>query len=108
MKSLKEQMKKRAGVVGDLISGTGGLVVMTIVVLVIVSTLLGASLLTDGTEYDNVTERMALNFTSGIDNVSGKIPTILLIAAVVLLFGVIVLLVRQSQQMGIGGRGGSL
>ena len=39
---------------------------------------------------------------------SGKIPTILLIAAVVLLFGVIVLLVRQSGAMGIGGSSGSL
>ena len=106
MKSL-EEMKKKPGVVGDIISGTGGLVVMVIVVLVIVSTLLGASLLTSGTEYDNVTERLALNFTQGIDNVSGKIPTILLISAVVLLFGVIVLLVRQSKLMGIGG-GGSL
>jgi len=52
---------------------------------------------------------MAKNFTTGIDNVSTKIPTILLIGAVVLLFGVIVLLVRQSQLMGIGGgKSGSL
>jgi hypothetical protein len=45
------------------------------------------------------------NFTSGIDNISSKLPTILLIGAVVLLFGVIVLLVRQSNTMGIGGGG---
>ena len=56
----------------------------------------------------NVTERMAANFTSGIDNVSSKIPTILLIAAVVLLFGVIVLLVKQAGAMGIGAGGASL
>ena len=100
--------KRKGGVVGDLISGTGGLIVMVIVVLVIVSTLLGASLLTSDSEYENVSERMALNFTEGIDNVSSKLPTILLIGAVVLLFGVIVLLVKQSQTMGFGGRGGSL
>ena len=100
---------KKGGVVGDLINGTGGLIIGVIVILVIVSTLLGANLLADGSEYDNVSERLAQNFTAGIDNVSGKIPTILLIGAVVLLFGVIVLLVRQSQAMGIGGtRGGSL
>ena len=100
---------KKGGVVGDLINGTGGLIIGVIVILVIVSTLLGANLLTSGSEYDNVSERLAQNFTEGIDKVSSKIPTILLIGAVVLLFGVIVLLVRQSQAMGIGGtRGGSL
>jgi len=58
---------------------------------------------------ERTTDDMIGNYTSGIDNVSGKIPTILLIAAVVILFGVIVLLVRQSEMMGIGGgREGSL
>ena len=106
---MKSILKKKGGVVGDLISGTGGLVILTVVILVVISTLLGANLLTDGSEYDNVTSRMATNFTEGIDNVSDKLPTILLIAAVVLLFGVIVLLVKQSSAMGIGGPGqGSL
>lgn len=99
-------MNKKGGVVGDLVSGTGGLIVSVIVVLVIVSTLLGANLLT-GTEKDTA-GNMSANFTAGLNNVSTKIPTILLIGAVVLLFGVIVLLVRQSQSMGIGGQGGSL
>jgi len=99
---------KRGGVVGDLINGTGGLIIGVIVILVIVSTLLGSSLLTASSIYDNSANAMAGNFTKGINNVSEKIPTILLIGAVVLLFGVIVLLVRQSQAMGIGGGGGSL
>ena len=45
-----------------------------------------------------------------INNVSSKIPTILLIVAVVFLFGALVLLVRQAGLMGIGGgnSGGSL
>jgi hypothetical protein len=67
---------------------------------------MGANLLT-GT-YQSTAGNMTANFSAGIDNVSAKIPTILLIGAVVLLFGVILLLVRQSQAMGIGGRGGSL
>jgi len=102
---MRQIMKKKSGVVGDLISGTGGLIIGVIIVLVIVSTMLGANLLTGA--YDTAADGMAANFTQGIDNVSGKIPTILLIGAVVLLFGVIVLLVRQSQAMGIGGSGGS-
>ena len=99
--------KKKAGIVGDLVSGTGGLVIGVIIVFVIVSTLMSANLLT-GT-YLTTANNLTANFTAGIDNVSGKIPTILLIASVVLLFGVIVLLVARSRQMGIGGGGsGSL
>jgi peptidoglycan/xylan/chitin deacetylase (PgdA/CDA1 family) len=47
------------------------------------------------------------DFSSGIDNISEKIPTILLIFGVVILFGALVLLVRNAQAMGVGG-GGSL
>ena len=102
------KMNKKGGVAGELISGAGGLVILVIITLVIVSTLMGANLLT-GT-YQAAAQNMTNNFTAGIDNVSAKIPTILLIGAVVLLFGVLVLLVRQAGLMGIGGggRGGSL
>ena len=61
-----------------------------------------------GSEYSDVSDDMGRNLTEGIDNVSEKIPTILLIGAVVLLFGVIVLLIRQTQAMGWGGNTGSL
>jgi len=94
---------KKGGIVGDLISGTGGLVITTVLILVVVSTLLGANLLTTGSSYDNASSDMANNFTSGIDNVSAKIPTILLIGAVVLLFGVLVLLVARAKAMAMGG-----
>ena len=54
------------------------------------------------------TDAMTSNYTSGIDNVSGKIPTVLLLGAIVLLFGVLVLLIRQYKQTGFGGEAGSL
>ena len=44
------------------------------------------------------TDYMIMNYTKGIDNVSAKVPTILLVAAVVLLFGAIVLLVMKSRE----------
>ena len=105
-----KKLFKRGGVVGDLVSGTGGLIITVVVILIVVSTLLGANLLDDTStaKYNTTTEDLAKNFTSGIQNVSTKIPTILLIAAVVLLFGVIVLLVRQAGAMGIGAGGASL
>ena len=101
--------KKKGGVVGDLIMGIAGLVIGVIVILVITSTLLNSNLLTAGSSYAGTAGNLSGNFTAGINNVAEKLPTILLIGAVVLLFGVIVLLVRQSQAMGIGGsKGGSL
>ncbi len=54
----------------------------------------------------NATTNMIGNFTSGIDEVSKKLPVILLIVAVVFLFGALVLLVQQSKRMGIGTSGG--
>jgi len=42
------------------------------------------------------------NFTSGVDNVSGKIPTVLLVAAVVLIIGVLAILIKVWQGMSFG------
>ena len=102
------QRKKKGGVVSDLVFGVGGLIIGVIVAFVIVSTLLDANLLTAGSQENATAYAMAHNLTTGVNQVASKIPTILLIGAVVLLFGVIVLLVAQSRRMGIGGGGGSL
>ena len=51
------------------------------------------------------TEALRANFTKGVDNVSSKIPTILLIAAVVLIFGILILLWNQYKRMNVGGSG---
>ena len=99
------KFSKRGGIVGELIDGTGGLIISVILILVVVSTLLGANLLTANSQEKNATDRMMGNFTSGIDNVSGKLPTILLIAAVVILFGALVMLVQRAKSMNAGGTG---
>ena len=54
-------------------------------------------------EYSSIL--LAGNFTEGIDNVSGKVPTVLLVAAIVLILGVLVLLVGAWQRMRLGGGG---
>jgi hypothetical protein len=176
---------KKGGTINDLVQGTGGLIIAVVIVLLIVSTILGANIITrdryeyglttttavnetgttfgnstfsgaictiisvinasDGgtigsgnytqtncniastinsdynnsawnitatTTWDGVEETVAddmnANFSAGINNVSEKIPTILLIAAVVLLFGVLVILVAKSKEIGIGTGGASL
>ena len=104
-----KQRNKKGGVVTGTVFGIGGLIIGVIVILVIVSTLSNANLLTSGSDEDNAVGNMTANFTSGINEVSAKLPTILLIVAVVFLFGALVLLVRQAGLMGIGGgQGGSL
>lgn len=99
---------KKGGVVTSTVMGVGGLIIGVIVILVIVSTLNNASLLTSGSDEDNAVGNLTSNFTEGIGNIAEKIPTILLIVAVVFLFGALVLLVRNAQAMGIGGGGSSL
>jgi hypothetical protein len=60
----------------------------------------------DGLE-DVAVKDMRANFTQGIGNVSSKLPTILLIAAVVLLISILVLLFRNAEPI-IGGSRNSI
>lgn len=48
-------------------------------------------------------ENMQGNFTSGIDNISGKVPTVLLIAAIVLILSVLAVLTSVWMKMRSGG-----
>jgi len=102
MQSLVPRSKK-GGVVTSTVMGIGGLIIGVIVILVIVQTLTGASLLTTGSTEETAVTDMKANFTTGLDNISEKLPTILLIVAVVFLFGALVLLVRNANLMGVGG-----
>ena len=89
---------KKAQLVTGLIGGIAGLVILVIVSFLIVDTLNGAGLLTSGGTSANATSNMIANYTQGINNVSTKLPTILLVAAVVLLFGAIVFLVQKARE----------
>jgi len=102
---MEKRAKRGQGLIQGLVMGVAALVIAVIIAFVIVSTLNDASLLTAGSETANATDRLVANFTAGVDNVSGKIPTVLLIAAVVLILGILVLLWSQYQRMGIGGKG---
>jgi hypothetical protein len=91
------------GLITSLVFGVATLIIGVIIAFVIVNTLTGSSLLTAESASDNATDRLVGNFTSGIDNVSAKIPTVLLVAAVVLIIGVLALLVGIWQRMRMGG-----
>src|SRR3990167_2689891 len=56
------------------------------------------------TPTENATSgNLSANFSSGINNVAVKIPTILLLSIIVVLFGVLVLLVVQARRTGMFG-----
>ena len=99
---------KTGGVVTSTVMGVGGLIIGVIVILVVIQTLNDANLLGTDTAESNATDRLTTNFTTGIDNIGDKIPTILLIVAVVFLFGALVLLVRNARTMTSQAGGGSL
>jgi len=57
------------------------------------------------TETEVSADNLNGNFTESVDNVSSKIPTVLLITAIVLILGVLVLLVAAWRGMNYGGGG---
>jgi multisubunit Na+/H+ antiporter MnhC subunit len=104
--NFKQSLDKKAqtgGLITGLVFGVASLVIGVIIAFVIVSTLTGAGLLTANSAEDNATDRLSGNFTAGIDNVSSKIPTVLLVAAIVLILGVLALLVGVWARMRMGG-----
>lgn len=103
---LKMEMSKRGqtgGLITGLVFGVASLVIGVIIAFVIVSTLTGANLLTSGSSEEGAVNNLSSNFTEGVNNVSAKIPTVLLVAAIVLILGVLVLLVGTWQRMRLGG-----
>ena len=90
------------GLITGLVFGVASLVIGVIIAFVIVTTLTGAGLLEDGTEKYAV-DNLSANFSEGIDEISKKIPTVLLVAAIVLILGVLAILVGVWQRMRMGG-----
>jgi len=97
MKLFKSK-KGAAGQIGELVGGIIGLVFLVVVGFVSVDILTSANLLTADSAFDNASDNMIGNLTSGVDEVSTKIPTIFTIAAAVLLLGFVVFLVIRARQ----------
>ncbi len=104
LKSLIQNKKgQTGGLITALIFGVASLVIGVIIALVIVSTLDDASLLTTASAEDHAVGNLTANFTKGIGNVSSKVPTVLLVAAIVLILSVLAILVGVWQRMRMGG-----
>ena len=102
---MQNKKGQTGGLITGLVFGVASLVIGVIIALVITSTLDDASLLTSGSDEDLTVGNLTGNFTAGIDNVASKIPTVLLVASIVLILGIMVLLIGTWQRMRIGGGG---
>ncbi len=91
------------GLITGLVFGVASLVIGVIIAFVIVTTLTGAGLLEDGSTEEMAVDNLTANFSEGIDEVSKKVPTVLLVAAIVLILGVLAILVGVWQRMRMGG-----
>ena len=102
---LKRLNKKgqTGGLITGLVFGVASLVIGVIIAFVIVTTLTGAGLLTEGSTEKSAVGNLSANFSEGIDEISKKIPTVLLVAAIVLILGVLAILVGVWQRMRMGG-----
>ena len=101
-------LKNRKGqLAAGTIVGIVSLIITTIIIFVVISQLTGANLLTANSAEDLAVDGMAGNLTSGVDQISSKIPTFFTIIAAVLILGFVVLLWRQFQGSGLAS-GGSL
>ena len=62
----------------------------------------------DYKESQTTVETLQSNLTTGITNVSNKLPTIFLVAAIVIILGILAILWGQFKGMSIGGSEGSI
>jgi len=105
---IKNKKAQTGGLITGLVFGLTSLIIGVIIAYVIISTLTSANLLTAGSIEDNSTDALVANLTTGINSVASKVPTILLVAAIVLILGVLALLVGMWQRMRMGGGGTSI
>ena len=105
MKSIQTLNRRgqTGGLVTGLVMGVAALVIAVIIAFIIISTLNNASLLTAESAEANATDFLAGNLTEGVNSVASKIPTVLLIAAIVLILGVLAVLVGVWSKMRMGG-----
>lgn len=104
MRNIMDLNKKGqgGGLVTGLVFGIASLVIGVIIAFTIVSTLDDSGILTADSLEDNSTRALRTNFTLGVNEVSEKVPTVLLVAAVVLIIGVLAVLVGVWQRMRMG------
>jgi len=93
-------MKKKGQIqIGTIIGSIIGLVFLVVVGFVSINLLLDADLLTADSAFDNASDNLVGNLTSGVDLVSGKVETIFTIAVAVLVLGLIVFLAARARQV---------
>ena len=99
---IADKKGQTGGLITGIVFGVASLIIGVIIAFVIVSTLTGAGLLDNSPNQKNAVNNLSANFTVGIDSIASKIPTVLLVAAIVLILGVLAILVGVWQRMRMG------
>jgi len=102
-------------VITAITNATGDLISVANATISSAGVIINATALTEGSTIFNYTykykststtvEDLIGNYTEGVNNISEKIPTILLIAAVVLIFSILLILWGMYQRMNVGSGG---
>lgn len=98
---LKSLDKKGFSTTMSIISSIIALVFLVYFAFIFTSTLDDSSLLTDNSAGDNATDRLVGNFTEGVDEVSSRIPTVMIISVIVLIIAVLLILWGAMGRMGL-------
>lgn len=99
-------MKNKKGLATQTVVGILGLIFTVIIAFVMIAQITGANLLTANSAEDNATDRLTGNLTSGVDQISAKVPTFFTIIAAILIIGFVVLLWVQFKRTGLMSGGG--
>jgi hypothetical protein len=102
MRKLLDRKQGQGGLITGLVFGIASLVIGVIIAFVLITTVEDADLISDAT-LETSAGYLSGNMTTGINSVSSKIPTVLLVAAIVLILGVLAILVGVWQRMRMGG-----
>jgi hypothetical protein len=102
MQKLLDRKQGQGGLITGLVFGIASLVIGVIIAFVLITTVEDADLISDAT-LETSAGYLSGNMTTGINSVSSKIPTVLLVAAIVLILGVLAILVGVWQRMRMGG-----
>ena len=97
------KINKKGQLATGVVTGIIGLVFLLVVSFVMIAQLTGSGLLTANSAEDLAVDNLAGNLSTGVGNISSKIPTFFTIIAAVVLIGFVLLLWSLYKRSGLGG-----
>ena len=90
-------------VASEVIWGIVGFLIVVIVGLLVVGTLVGGGFFTSTSDAQGALNNISSNLTAGINTVTGKLPTVFTVTAIVVILAILGLLVVLVRKYGMSG-----